>query len=141
MAGRTEGSPGDVEPAGAGQELVGIFTIAEERDQTVELGGVLGADVGSLANEVLGVLDTANKGVDARVAEAAVDDDGTAYGLAGRLQEHQAAVGHVHHVLHGGFVIRIFAQFDKFAKFKVRREPSVIDCCVFHSVLHLMSDG
>ena len=34
MAGRSEGRPGDVEPAGAGQELVGIFTIAEERDQT-----------------------------------------------------------------------------------------------------------
>ena len=58
MAGRTEGSPGDVEPAGACQELVGIFTIAEERDQTVELGGVLGADVGSLAQEVLGTSDT-----------------------------------------------------------------------------------
>ena len=99
MAGRTEGSPGDVEPAVAGQELVGIFTIAEERDQAVELGGVLGADVGSLANEVLGVLDTANKGVDARVAEAAVDDDGTADSLAGRLQQQAAAIDHVGHVL------------------------------------------
>ena len=97
MAGRTEGSPGDVEPAGAGQELVGIFTIAEERDQTVELGGVLGADVGSLANEVL--LDTANKGVDAGVAEAAVDDDGAADSLAGRLQQQAAAIDHVGHVL------------------------------------------
>ena len=99
MAGRTEGSPGDVEPAGAGQELVGIFTIAEERDQTVELGGVLGADVGSLANEVLRVLDTANKGVDARVAEAAVDDDGAADSLAGGLQQQAAAIDYVGHVL------------------------------------------
>ena len=70
MAGRSEWHPGDVEPAGAGQELVGIFTTAEERDQTVELGGVLGADVDGATNEVLRVLNTANKGVDARVAEA-----------------------------------------------------------------------
>ena len=99
MPWRAEGIPGDVKPAVAGQELVGIFTTAEERDQTVELGGVLGADVGSLANEVLGVLDTANKGVDARVAEAAGDDDGTAYGLAGRLQQQAAAIDYVGHVL------------------------------------------
>ena len=108
MAGRTEGSPGDVEPAGAGQELVGIFTIAEERDQTVELGGVLGADVGSLANEVLGVLDTANKGVDAGIAEAAVDDDG-ADGLAGRLQQQAAAIDHVGHLLRRRNVGRVLA--------------------------------
>jgi hypothetical protein len=47
-----------MEPAGAGEELVGIFTTAEERDQTVELGGVFGADVSGLANEVLRTVDT-----------------------------------------------------------------------------------
>ena len=109
MAGRGEGRPGDVEPAGAGQELVGIFTTAEERDQTVELGGVLGADVGSLANEVLGVPDAANKGVDARVAEAAGDDDGAAYGLAGRLQQQAAAIDHVGHLLRRRNVGRVLA--------------------------------
>ena len=109
VAGAAEGSPGDVEPAGAGQELVGIFTIAEERDQTVELGGVLGADVGSLANEVLRVLDTANKGVDARVAEAAGDDDGAADGLAGRLQQQAAAIDHVGHLLRRRNVGRVLA--------------------------------
>ena len=108
MAGRTEGSPGDVEPAGAGQELVGIFTIAEERDQTVELGGVLGADVGSLANEVLRVPDTAHKGVDAGVAETGVDDDG-ADGLAGRLQQQAAAIDHVGHLLRRRNVGRVLA--------------------------------
>ena len=87
VAGRTEGSPGDVEPAGAGQELVGIFRIAEERDQTQEQGRVFGADVGSLTEEVLGVPDTANEGVDTRIAEAGVDDDGAADGLAGGLQQ------------------------------------------------------
>ena len=108
MAGRTEGSPGDVEPAGAGQELVGIFTTAEERDQAVELGGVLGADVGSLANEVLRVPDTANKGIDAGVAEAAGDDDG-ADGLAGRLQQQAAAIDHVGHLLRRRNVGRVLA--------------------------------
>ncbi len=99
MAGRTEGSPGDVEPAGAGQELVGQGVMAEEIDQALELCRVLGADVGSLANEVLRVLDTANESVDAGVAEAAVDDDGAADSLAGRLQQQAAAIDHVGHVL------------------------------------------
>ena len=109
MAGGAEGSPGDVEPAVAGQELVGIFTTAEERDQTVELGGVLGADVGSLANKVLRVPDTANEGVDARVAEAAGDDDGTADGLAGGLQQQAAAIDHVGHLLRRRNVGRVLA--------------------------------
>ena len=74
-----------MEPAGAGEELVGIFTIAEERDQTLELDWVFGADVGSLTEQVLRILDAANEGVDARIAEAGVDDDGTADGLTGRL--------------------------------------------------------
>ena len=127
MAGRTEGSPGDVEPAGACQELVGIFTIAEERDQTVELGGVLGADVGSLANEVLRVLDTANKGVDARVAEAAGDDDGAAYGLAGRLQQQAAAIDHVGHDLQRGLVVGILLAVNEFFQREV-----ITESCVFH---------
>ena len=75
----------------------------------MELGGVLGADVGSLANEVLGVLDTAHKGVDARVAEAAGDDDGAAYGLAGRLQQQAAAIDHVGHLLRRRNVGRVLA--------------------------------
>ena len=120
-----------MEPAGASQELVGILTCLEERDQALELLGVARADVGSLANEVLGVLDTTDEGVDARVAEAGGDDDGTDQ-LAGRFQEHQAAISHVHHVLHGGFVVGVFAQVKELAKLKMRREPSVIDCCFFH---------
>jgi len=95
-----------MEPAGAGQELVGLFTSAEEVDQTLELARVLGSDVGSLSQQVLGVLDATNQSIDARVAEAGVDNDGTDH-LAGRLQQHQATIGHVHHVLHGGFVVGI----------------------------------
>ena len=85
MAGRAERTPRDVEPAGAGEELVGVFAGAEEVDQTLELARVLGADVGSLAEEVLGVLDATNQSVDARVTEAGVDDDGAADSLTGRL--------------------------------------------------------
>ena len=127
-----EGIPGDVEPAGSGQELVGQGVTTQEGDQALELLRVLGANVGGLALLVLRVLDTTNLSVHVSIAEAAVDDDGATDGLSDGFQEHVAAIGHVRHVLHGGFVIRIFAQFDKFAKFKVRREPSVIDCCVFH---------
>ena len=87
-----------MEPAGAGQELVGKGVGLQECDQTLELGGVLGADVSCLAMKVLGVLDATHEGVDARVAEAGVDDDGTDL-LTGRLQQHQTAVGHVHHLL------------------------------------------
>ena len=126
MAGRSEGRPGDVEPAGAGQELVGIFTTAEERDQTVELGGVLGADVGSLPQEVLGVLDAADQGVHAAVAEAGVDDDGTD-GLAGRLQEHQTAIGQVGHGLQGGDVAGVLAEVQELVQRKV-----ITEFCVFH---------
>ena len=127
MSRRSEGNPGDVHPAGAGQELVGVFTITEEFDQTLELLRVLRANVGSLAKEVLRPADTTNEGVDARVAEAGVDDDGTDH-LSGRFQEHQAAVGHVRHVLHGGFIVRVFSHVEEFVQLKVFTES-----CVFHS--------
>lgn len=109
MAGRTEGRPRDVEPVGGCQELVGQGVGLQKRNQAVELGGVFRADVGSLTEEVLGVLDTANKGVDAGVAEAAVDDDGTADGLAGGLQQQAAAIDHVGHLLRRRNVGRVLA--------------------------------
>ena len=70
VAGWSEGRPGDVEPAGAGEELVGQGVGLQERDQALELGGILGTDVGGLAEQVLGVLHTAHLSVDAGVAEA-----------------------------------------------------------------------
>ena len=48
-----EGCPGDVEPGGGCEELVGVFAGAEEGDELLELRGVFGADVGGLADEVL----------------------------------------------------------------------------------------
>ena len=58
VAGCGEWFPGDVEPAGAGEELVGVFMVAEEVDQLLEPGGVLGANVGGLTEEMLRVTDT-----------------------------------------------------------------------------------
>ena len=102
-----EGCPRDVEPAGASQELVGQGVGFQEVDQMLELLGVLGADVGSLALQVLGVADTTDLSVNPTVAEAAVDDDGAADSLAGGLQQLAAAVGHVGYLLDGGNVLRV----------------------------------
>ena len=120
-----------MEPTGGGEQLVGIGAGAEIVDKALELARVLGADVGGLAKEVLRILDATDEGVDARVAVAGGDEDG-ADQLAGGLQEQQAAIGHVRHVLHGGLVVGVLAQIEELAKFEVGREPSVIDCCVFH---------
>jgi hypothetical protein len=103
-----------MEPAGAGQELVGVRIGAEEVYKFRELLRVTRANVGSLAKEVLRALDATDEGVDARVAVAGIDDDGTDH-LAGGLQEHQAAIGHVRHVLHGGNVVGILAEIKKLA--------------------------
>ena len=119
-----EGIPGDVEPAVAGQELVGMFTGAKEVDQTLELARVFGADVGGLAEQVLGVADATNKSVHARGAETGVDDDGTNH-LSGGFQQHQAAVGHVRHVLHGGFVVGELLGVDEFCQRKMITESGV----------------
>ena len=127
MPGNGEGRPGDVKPAVAGQELVGILTTAEECDQALELGGILGADVGSLAEQVLRVLDAANEGVDTRVAEAGVDDDGTADGLAGRFQEHQTAIGQISDDLQRGLVVGVLPHVQKFCQRKM-----ITESCVFH---------
>jgi hypothetical protein len=85
MARSGEGIPRDVEPAGSGQELVGIRTGAKEVDKALELARVFGADVGGLACEVLRATDSTDKGVDAGVAEAGVDEDGANH-LAGGFQ-------------------------------------------------------
>ena len=53
MAGRGEGIPGDVEPGGARQQLVGIGAGLEEIHEALELRGVLRTDIGSLTAEVL----------------------------------------------------------------------------------------
>ena len=127
MAGVAEGVPRDVEPAAAGgQELVGQIVSLEEIDQALELLMVTGANVGSLAEQVLRVADTTHQAVDVLVAEAGVDEDGADH-LSGRFQEHHAAVDHVRHVLQRGLVARVFLRVDEFLQRKVLTE-----FCVFH---------
>ena len=109
-----------MEPAGAGQELVGLFTSAEEVDQTLELARVLGSDVGSLSQQVLGVLDATNQSIDARVAEAGVDNDGTDH-LSGRLQQILATVLQVKQYLRRWQVVRVLLQIEEFRQRKMGR--------------------
>ena len=89
------------------------------------MGGVLGADVGSLAEQVLGVADTTNLSVYAAIAEAAVDDDGAADGFAGGLQQLAAAVGHVGYLLDGGNVLRVLLPVAEFCQQEVTTEFDV----------------
>ena len=65
-----------MEPAVAGEELVGQGVSLEEVDETLELNWVFGTDVGGLAEEVLGVFDTTDLAVHGVTTEAGIDDDG-----------------------------------------------------------------
>ena len=56
MARRGEGRPGDVEPAVAGEELVGALVRLQELHEAVELRRIAWTDVGSLAGEVLSLI-------------------------------------------------------------------------------------
>ena len=131
MSRNAEGIPRDVEPTCGGQQLVSQIVSLEEVNKALELAGVLGANVGGLALQMLRVANATDEGVDARVAVAGIDEDGTDH-LAGGLQEHQAAIGHVRHVLHGGNVVGILAEIKKLAQTKVGRQSRVIELCVFH---------
>ena len=70
VAGLGEGIPGDVEPAGARQQLVGIGAGLEEFHEALELRWVLRADIGSLTAEVLRAADATHQAVHPAVAEA-----------------------------------------------------------------------
>ena len=70
MARLGERIPGEVEPGGAGEELVGEGVEAKEVDEALELSRIFRADVGGLADEVLGIGDTANQTINPTVAEA-----------------------------------------------------------------------
>ena len=70
MAGSGEGIPGEMEPSGTGEELVGKGVGFEEVDESLELGRILRTDVGSLAYEVLRVLDATYFAIDSLVTEA-----------------------------------------------------------------------
>ena len=70
MAGRGEGIPGNVEPVGAGQELVGEGVTAEEFHELSKLLWVSRANVGGLPDEVLRVVDASDLSIDCLAAEA-----------------------------------------------------------------------
>ena len=120
-----EGCPGDVEPTVAGQKLVGQGIDLQECDQALELLRVFGADVGSLALEVLGGADATNLSVDPTVAEARVNDDGTADGLAGGFQQVAAAVDHVGNLLYGRDVVGVLVEVAELGQREVITEFDV----------------
>ena len=120
MAWRGEGSPGDVEPTRAGEQLVGIFPVLQEVHEHRELRRIFRADIGSLTDKVLGVAHSSNLAVHGLTTETRVDDDGSHHEPS-RFQQHVAAIGHVDHVLCRGDILWVLAQFAKFAQQKVRR--------------------
>jgi len=102
MSRRSEGNPGDVHPSRASQELVGVFMVAEEVDQALELLRVLGTNVSSLAQQVLRVTDT----------------DGT-HLRAGWLKQMLTTVDHSGKLVDGGDVVRIFVQTEELVQLKM----------------------
>ena len=94
--------------------------MVEKVDQLLEPGGVLGADVGSLALQMLRAGDATHESVDTGIAETGVDDDGTANGLAGRFQQHQAAIDHVGNLLRRRNVGRVLLPVAELCQRKVR---------------------
>ena len=116
----SEGVPRDVEPAVAGQELVGEFVGLEEADKALELGRILGTDIGGLAKGVLGIANAPYSTIDSLVSKARINNDG-AYFEAGWLQYHQATISHVGHMLHRGDVFGVLLPIAEFFQRKVRR--------------------
>ena len=132
VAGWGEGIPGEVEPDAGGEELVGEVVVAEEVDEALELSRIFGADVGSLADEVLRVLYAADLKIDGLITEARIDDDWPDDGSC-RLQQHQAAIGQIRHNLHRGNVLWVLLQIQKLAQKKMRRESYFIEI-LFHGL-------
>ena len=120
VAGRREGIPGDVEPAVAGKQLVGMLADLQEFNERPKLRRVFRPDIGSLAEKVLGSTDTHYPLVDFGIAEAGVDDERPCYHSC-RLEQQMAAVVQIRHDLHRRDVLRIFLQIEELAQLKVRR--------------------
>ena len=131
VAGGGEGRPGDVEPAGTGQQLVGIVAGAEEVHQALELLWVFGADVGSLTEQVLRVAHTTDLAVVGLVPITRVDDDGS-HLAACRLQQILATVFQVKQHLRRWQVVGILLQIEEVREHKMLRQSNVIELCVFH---------
>ena len=120
MAGLDEGIPGDVEPGGARQQLVGVRRGLEEIHEALELSRVGRADVGCLTAEVLRAADATHQAVHPAVAETRVNDDRADLDAC-RFEQQKAAIGHVHNVLQRRLVVGILLCLDEFIQLKVRR--------------------
>ena len=125
MAGRGEGIPGDVEPAIAREQLVGVFADFQEFDELPELRWIFRTDVGSLAEKVLGITDTPYLLIDFRIAEARVDYKRSGYDAC-RFEQQMAAVGQIDNILHRRDVLCIFFQVQELPQHKVWRKPHII---------------
>ena len=125
VAGLGEGAPGDVEPGGARQQLIGIGAGLEEIHEALELSRVGRADVGCLTSRVLRIVHTPDETVHPAVAEARVHDDRTDY-CACRFEQQKAAISHVHHVLQRRLVVGILGDVQELVQAKVRREQDLI---------------
>jgi len=75
VSGWGEGAPGNMEPVGGGEELVGVLPVSKEVHQYRELRRVFRMDVGSLADQVLGIPNAAHLAIHSLAAEARTDDD------------------------------------------------------------------
>ena len=120
MAGLSERVPGDVQPGGGSQELVGVLPLPEELHERLELRRVLWTDVGSLADEVLGIADTAHLAIHGLTTETRVDDD-RPHHEPRRLQQLMTAISQICHDLHRGDVLGVFVQIQELAQLKMRR--------------------
>ena len=125
MTRRREGIPGDVEPAIACEQLVGVFADLQEFNEIPELRGVLRPDVGSLTEKVLGSTDTPYPLVDFGISEPRVDDERSSYDAC-RFKQQMTAVGQIDNILHRRDVLRIFPKVKKFAKPEMRRKSHII---------------
>ena len=131
VAGAGEGGPGNVEPAVAGEQLVGVGVCPQERHEEVELCRVARTDVGCLTGEVLRILETSDPPVHLLVPIPGVDDDGSDV-QPGRFQQLKASVGQVGYILLGGDVPWIFTQIEELAQAEVSGELHVFEASVVH---------
>ena len=83
VAGWGEGTPGDVEPGGGGKELVGVLPFHEEIHERGELLGIFRADIGCLADKMLGVSHSANPMIDSLITEARINNNWPGDGSCG----------------------------------------------------------
>ena len=121
VARHAEGLPREMEPAAAGEQLVGEGVAAQQGHQTLKLTRILGTQVGGLAQQVLAALDAPHLLVDLGCAESRVDDDGS-HLLAHRFQYQLTAVGQRHHGLKAGQVVGVTVEGEHLAQREVGRQ-------------------